>query len=100
MRPNEARITPSFEFCFKELLVQFHRSAVENIVFCFPQTSGFNFEVGQTLTPLTVLLDQIEKKQQITIPKTDERMYAFDNMAYRYLCAVKQVSYSNYSELQ
>uniref|UniRef100_A0A914YMI2 G domain-containing protein n=1 Tax=Panagrolaimus superbus TaxID=310955 RepID=A0A914YMI2_9BILA len=46
MRPNEARITPSFEFCFKELLVQFHRSAVENIVFCFPQTSGFNFEVS------------------------------------------------------
>uniref|UniRef100_A0A914QJ44 G domain-containing protein n=1 Tax=Panagrolaimus davidi TaxID=227884 RepID=A0A914QJ44_9BILA len=89
MKPNESRITPSFEFCFKELLIQFHRSAIENIVFCFTQTSGFNFEVGQTLTPLTVLLDEIERKQQITIPKTSERMYAFDNMAYRYLCAVK-----------
>uniref|UniRef100_A0AC34GYX4 G domain-containing protein n=1 Tax=Panagrolaimus sp. ES5 TaxID=591445 RepID=A0AC34GYX4_9BILA len=100
MRPNESRLTPSFEFCFKELLVQFHRSAVENIVFCFTQTSGFNFEVGQTLTPLNVLLDEIEKKRQITIPTTDERMYAVDNMAYRYLCAVKHSNYEFPSDQQ
>uniref|UniRef100_A0A914YE12 G domain-containing protein n=1 Tax=Panagrolaimus superbus TaxID=310955 RepID=A0A914YE12_9BILA len=46
MKPNDSRITTSFEFCFKQLLVQFHRSAVENIVFCFTQTFGHGFKVS------------------------------------------------------
>jgi predicted GTPase len=45
MKPNESRLTPTFEFCFKELLMQFHRSAAKNIVFCFTNTSGYGFDV-------------------------------------------------------
>lgn len=87
LRPNEARLTPTFEYCFKEIIKQFHRSAVKNIMFCFTNTSGCDFCVGDTQRPLGVLIKSINERQNVNIVLDGRRMYPFDNMAYRYLCA-------------
>ena len=47
--PNMSRLTEEFQFCFKELFVQFHRSAANNIIFCYTNTSGYMFKVGQEI---------------------------------------------------
>uniref|UniRef100_A0A914W583 G domain-containing protein n=1 Tax=Plectus sambesii TaxID=2011161 RepID=A0A914W583_9BILA len=93
MMPNQSRLTPTFEFCFKELIMQFHRSAAQNIVFCFTNTSGSNFCVGETHGPLESLTNAIKSVQRVDIPLTSHTMYAFDNMAYRYLCTKIQENF-------
>ncbi|CAG2175050.1 unnamed protein product [Oppiella nova] len=35
LKPNSARLTVMFQFCVKELLTHLHKSASNNIVFCF-----------------------------------------------------------------
>ncbi|CAG2172750.1 unnamed protein product [Oppiella nova] len=35
LKPNNARLTVMFQFCVKELLTHLHKSASNNIVFCF-----------------------------------------------------------------
>uniref|UniRef100_A0A914UKZ8 Uncharacterized protein n=1 Tax=Plectus sambesii TaxID=2011161 RepID=A0A914UKZ8_9BILA len=67
----------------------FHRSAADNIVFCFTNTSGYEFSVSETLTPLSELLRQISENQNVEIPLKRHTMYAYDNMAYRFICAVQ-----------
>ena len=45
MEPNKGKLTPSFQFCFKELVVQFHRSILDNLVFCFTKGSLTRYKV-------------------------------------------------------
>ncbi|CAJ0924953.1 unnamed protein product, partial [Mesorhabditis belari] len=83
--PNEARLDPPFEFCFKELIMQFHRSAIHNIAFCFTKASGVGYKVSETIVPLQTLVNEIKKRQGIEIVLNDKNLFVFDNIAYRYL---------------
>ena len=45
MKPNNARLDLHFRYCFKELLVNLHKNAAPNIVFCFTNTrSNIKFQ--------------------------------------------------------
>ncbi|CAJ0945868.1 unnamed protein product, partial [Mesorhabditis belari] len=83
--PNEARLDPPFEFCFKELIMQFHRSAIHNIAFCFTKASGVGYKVSETIVPLQTLVNEIKERQRIEIVLNDKNLFVFDNIAYRYL---------------
>ena len=48
MEPDKSRLTETFKYCFKELIMQFHRSALDNIVFCFTKGSGVMYQVCDT----------------------------------------------------
>ncbi|KAE9547563.1 hypothetical protein FO519_009225 [Halicephalobus sp. NKZ332] len=97
--PNVSRLTEEFQLYFNELFVQFHRSAANNIIFCYTNTSGYMFKPQQTLTQLDLLLKKINTQHRIEIKARDKnRAYSFDNMAYRYCCIKNQYPHFEFSE--
>ena len=40
LKPNVSRLSLQFRYCFKELMVHLHKSALPNILFCFTNTRG------------------------------------------------------------
>jgi hypothetical protein len=46
VKPNSARLTVAFKYCINELLKHLHKDAARNIVFCFTNSSGTNYEEG------------------------------------------------------
>ena len=47
VRPNSPRLTIAFKYCINELLKHLHKDAAKNIVFCFTNSSGTNYEQGK-----------------------------------------------------
>ena len=82
LRPEQARITPSFKFCVIELLRYLHKSAAENILFCFTHTRSTFYGPGDTLSVLQSLLKEC-KRAVTNVPP--ERQFCFDNEAFRFL---------------
>ena len=85
LKPNNARLDITFEYCIKELLKNLHRDASRNIVFCFTNARSTFFMPGETMVSLKTLL----AKSDAEIETTHECIYCFDNEAVRYLAAVK-----------
>ena len=88
LKPNNARLTVIFRYCINELLVHLHKGAVDNIIFCFTNSRSTFYCPGDTLPPLQKLL----KEHGLNILDTEddriERMYCFDNEAFRFLAIV------------
>ena len=59
LKPNSARLTVVFRFCIQELLSHLHRSAKDNIVFCFTNSRTTFYRPGETLVPLRKQLDEL-----------------------------------------
>ena len=89
LKPNNARLTVIFRYCINELLVHLHKGAVDNIIFCFTNSRSTFYCPGDTLPPLQKLL----KEHKLNILDTEdariERMYCFDNEAFRFLAILK-----------
>ena len=86
MKPNNARFTTGFEFCFKQLLCQLDRSASKNIIFVFTHTRSTFYRPAQTLTLLKKLLKNIKDDPPfIDIPTNDKTIFCFDNESFRFL---------------
>lgn len=90
LKPNESRLNIMLEYCITELLVHLHKNASRNVAFCFTSAKSTNFHVGGTLKPLRSLLDNIQRKKQVSIQITESTMYCFDNEAFRYLAACQK----------
>ncbi|CAG8667344.1 17609_t:CDS:1, partial [Cetraspora pellucida] len=52
LKPNNARLNIIFRYCIQELLSHLHKSAKDNIVFCFTNTRGTFFRPGDTFPVL------------------------------------------------
>ncbi|CAG8462414.1 19238_t:CDS:2 [Gigaspora rosea] len=72
LKPNNSRLNITFKFCIQELLSHLHKSAKDNIVFCFTNTRGTFFRPGDTL------------------PICKDIIYCFDNDPFRFLAANKE----------
>ncbi|CAG8793984.1 18584_t:CDS:1, partial [Racocetra persica] len=90
LKPNNARLNIIFKYCIQELLSHLHKSAKDNIIFCFTNTRGTFFRPGDTLPVLKEQLDEIQKRSDIEIKICKETIYCFDNESFRYLVAVKK----------
>uniref|UniRef100_T1IKP8 Uncharacterized protein n=1 Tax=Strigamia maritima TaxID=126957 RepID=T1IKP8_STRMM len=86
LKPNESRLNVLFEFCIKELLTHLHRSATNNVVFCFTHSRETFYKPGDTRQPLGELL----RKNQIDLYLNKNTMYSMDNESFRFLCAANQ----------
>ncbi|RIB28500.1 kinase-like domain-containing protein [Gigaspora rosea] len=62
LKPNNSRLNITFKFCIQELLSHLHKSAKDNIVFCFTNTRGTFFRPGDTLPVLKRELWELKKK--------------------------------------
>ena len=92
LKPNNARLGVMFQFCIRELLTHLHRSACQNIVFCFTNSRCTFFRPGDTLPALKKLLSDDENDAFRNLNK--DMIYCFDNEAVRYLYAVRRASRS------
>lgn len=91
LKPNVARLTPSFRYCIFEFLTHLHSSAVDNIIFCFTNSRSTLYKPGDTIDPLDVLVKDINKKRtgtQSEMVLSKHTMYCLDNEAFRFLCAL------------
>ncbi len=75
-----------FEFCIKELLTHLHKSAADNIIFCFTNARSTNYRPGDTYPALKKLLD-VNRSVPIELKK--ETVYCMDNESFRYLATIK-----------
>ncbi|CAG8817187.1 4293_t:CDS:2, partial [Gigaspora margarita] len=90
LKPNNARLNIIFKYCIQELLSHLHKSAKDNIVFCFTNTRGTFFRPGDTLPVLKKQLEEIQQKSDIEIKICKDTIYCFDNESFRFLAAVKK----------
>ncbi|XP_063961104.1 uncharacterized protein LOC135155559 [Lytechinus pictus] len=74
-----------FRFCIQELLVQLHKSAKNNIVFCFTNARQTFYQPGDTLP---VLNEELRKKN-VGIQATKDKYFCFDNEPFRFLACIK-----------
>jgi hypothetical protein len=86
LKPNNARLTVTFKFCIKELLVHLHRSASANIAFGFTNTRISNYTPGDTFSPLKSLLTE---HPDLGLSPNMATTYRFDSESFRYLAAYK-----------
>ena len=89
LKPNNARLTVIFRYCINELLTHFHKGAVDNIIFCFTNSRSTFYCPGDTLPPLQKLLKEHKLDILDTKNARTERMYCFDNEAFRFLAILK-----------
>ncbi|KIW22854.1 uncharacterized protein PV07_11107 [Cladophialophora immunda] len=87
LKPNNSRLTITFQYCVKELLVHLHQSAARNMVFGFTNTRITNYTPGDTFQPLKRLLGG---NTNVGLSLSANTTYCFDSESFRYLAASKQ----------
>ncbi|RIB02389.1 hypothetical protein C2G38_1991421 [Gigaspora rosea] len=96
LKPNNTRLNIIFKYCIQELLSHLHKSAKDNIVFCFTNTRGTFFRPGDTLPVLKKQIKEIENQSDIKLNICKDTLYCFDNDSFRFLAEIKNGS--TYSE--
>ncbi|KIW63052.1 hypothetical protein PV04_09930 [Phialophora macrospora] len=86
LKPNNSRLTITFQYCVKELLVHLHQSAARNMVFGFTNTRTTNYTPGDTFQPLKRLLGE---NTSIGLSLLANTTYCFDSESFRFLAAAK-----------
>lgn len=91
VKGNESRKTTFFKYCITELLTHFHRSVIENILFCFTfsQIIPGTFGPGQGYETLKSFLENDIKSVGIKL-EPGKNAFFIENDAYRFLVAKKQ----------
>ena len=86
LKSNNSRLSATFIFCVTEFLRHLHKSAAENIVFCFTNTRNTLYEPGDTLPTLKQLLSELKG---VSLSLTEYNQFCFDNEAFRFLACLK-----------
>ncbi|CAG8469143.1 12020_t:CDS:1 [Ambispora leptoticha] len=89
LKPNDSRTTIVFRFCIQELLTHLHKSAKDNIVFCFTNARGTFYRPGDTLPPLKEHLKKLQDRSNVEIKIKRDTMYCFDSESFKFLAALK-----------
>ena len=86
LKPDNSRLGVMFRFCIKELLTHLHKSAAQNIIFCFTNSRTTFYRPGNTLPGLKKLLtDNLD----VDISLSKRTMYCMDNESFRFLALLK-----------
>lgn len=90
LKSNVARLTVTFEFCIKQLLIHLDKSASQNIVYVFTHSRAAFYQPGETQPVLKKILDQVQKlHSDIKIKFDKDNWFCYDNEAFHFLVAVK-----------
>lgn len=89
-KSNENRLDTSFRYCLSEILLQLHRSALQNMVFFFTYARTSFYRPGDILTTLTTFINDLKETQKLDISlDMYSNVYCIDNESFRFLCAHK-----------
>eukprot|EP00794_Sanderia_malayensis_P001186 gene1186-biopygen413 len=92
LKPNDSRLTVTFRFCITELLTHLHKSAAENIIFCFTNARSTFYRPGDTLPTLKQLVSEY-KDANLTV--SPQNQFCFDNEAFRFLaCLINGIHFN------
>lgn len=61
VKATETKLTESYRYCFTELLMRLHNSAMANIAFCFTHSRSFFFQFGEAIKPLNKYLKDVKE---------------------------------------
>ena len=86
LKPNDPRLRSIFRFVITELLTHLHKSAANNIVFCFTNARSTFYKPGDTLPMLKSLLQEY-KGAVVSISQRNQ--FCFDNEAFRCLACLE-----------
>ncbi|CAG8461512.1 689_t:CDS:2 [Ambispora leptoticha] len=89
LKPNDSRTTIVFRFYIQELLAHLHKSAKDNIVFCFTNARGTFYRPGDTFPPLKKHLKELQDRFGVEIKIKHDTVYCFDSESFRFLAALK-----------
>ncbi len=83
-KPNNARLTPSFEFVMTQLLCQLEKSASKNIILVYAHARSTFYSPGDTAVPLEEVLKNIKIIVAVEIAQSmEENVFCLDNEAFR-----------------
>lgn len=88
VKSNETRNVTAFSYCITELFKRLHRSASENVFFCFTFSRTTFYRAGDGFQMLNELLKEEFPDADLTL-KPKVNCFFIDNEAYRYLVAKK-----------
>ncbi len=89
IKANETRDLTVFRYCITELFKRLHRSASENVFFCFTFSRTTFYKPGDGLQIMNNLLKEEFPDAQLAL-KSKVNCFFIDNEAYRYLVAKKE----------
>lgn len=89
LKPNESRDTVFFKYCMNQILSRLDKSATDNIIFCFTNTRGSDYNPGETERILKKMIDDIGSKPPFAKIPLNKNIFCFDNESFKYLAAVK-----------
>ncbi len=91
LKPNNSRITVTFEFCIKQLLCYLQKSASRNILFIFTNARSSNYSLRDTSPAFEQILDQIKNRPPfVEISLNQKTILCFDSESFRYLVATNR----------
>ena len=82
LKPNTTRLNIVFRTCMMQLFTYLSSSAVDNIIFCFTNTSSTFFGPGNTAPILKSFLNDLPIKN---VPFSSKNAFCFDSESFRYL---------------
>ncbi|XP_063971520.1 uncharacterized protein LOC135158564 [Lytechinus pictus] len=94
-KPTITRLTPAFQFCIQELLVQLHNSARNNIVFCFTHARYSSYTPGDSLP---ILIKELSSCR-FDLTAKFEHSFFFDNESFLTLACSKNGIQLNQHEI-
>ncbi|KAJ3655974.1 hypothetical protein Zmor_015081 [Zophobas morio] len=92
LKSNQTRFTKFFVYCLKQILTRLDKSASENIIFITTYSKTARYTAGETkhhcLIPL--IKDIQSRPPHVTIPLTNDNIFALDNEAMTALLEIKE----------
>ena len=86
LKPNDSRLSVTFRFCITELLTHLHKTAAQNVMFCFTNARGTFYRPGDTLPVLQKLVSEY-KGANVKIDPSNQ--FCFDNESFRVLACMR-----------
>lgn len=86
LHANKNRLTNSFKYTLKEILLRLHQSAAKNIVFCLTYAVSCKFRPGSVMEPLTAFVNNELPENNIHISLGREAVYCVDNDSFGFFC--------------
>ena len=83
LKPNQSRLTLSFKYVLQELLKQLHKSAAQNLLFCFTNSRSSFYRPGDTMVPLRSFLQDLQSQSGVEIPLSKATIFCFDSEPFR-----------------
>uniref|UniRef100_A0A914Q7Q6 G domain-containing protein n=1 Tax=Panagrolaimus davidi TaxID=227884 RepID=A0A914Q7Q6_9BILA len=86
-KPNENRLKDYFRYSINTLLRNLHKTSLRNACFVFTNTATTFYKPGETLGLLEIFFNELNEREQISVPLNDDNVFCLENEAFRFCCA-------------